>query len=58
MTAKGHAMMGIGRASGDDRARQATEKAIRLPLLDDLRLRMPKAYSLTLFHLSHYHSMR
>lgn len=38
MTAKGHAMMGIGRASGDDRARQATEKAIRSPLLDDLRL--------------------
>src|SRR5690606_5341074 len=34
MTAKGHAMMGIGRASGDDRARQATEKAIRSPLLD------------------------
>ncbi len=38
MTAKGHAMMGIGRASGDDRARQATEKAIRSPLLDDLLL--------------------
>ncbi|MDO5768515.1 MAG: cell division protein FtsZ [Psychrobacter sp.] len=38
MTAKGHAMMGIGRASGDDRARQATEKAIKSPLLDDLRL--------------------
>ncbi|MBO1530880.1 cell division protein FtsZ [Psychrobacter sp. F1192] len=38
MTAKGHAMMGIGRASGDDRARQATEKAIKSPLLDDLCL--------------------
>lgn len=38
MTAKGHAMMGVGRASGEDRARQATEKAIRSPLLDDLRL--------------------
>lgn len=38
MMARGHAMMGIGRASGDDRARQAVEKAIRSPLLDDLRL--------------------
>ena len=42
MTAKGHAMMGVGRASGDDRARQATEKAIRSPLLDDLRLENAK----------------
>ncbi|WP_227431086.1 cell division protein FtsZ [Psychrobacter sp. I-STPA6b] len=42
MTAKGHAMMGIGRASGDDRARQATEKAIRSPLLDNLRLENAK----------------
>lgn len=42
MTAKGHAMMGIGRASGDERARQATEKAIRSPLLDDLRLENAK----------------
>ncbi len=38
MSAKGYAMMGIGRASGEDRARQAAEKAIRSPLLDDLRL--------------------
>lgn len=38
MSAKGYAMMGVGRASGDDRARQAAEKAIRSPLLDDLRL--------------------
>ncbi|OOR91332.1 cell division protein FtsZ [Moraxella caviae] len=38
MTEKGYAMMGIGRASGEDRAREATEKAIRSPLLDDLRL--------------------
>lgn len=42
MMSKGHAMMGIGRASGDDRARQATEKAIRSPLLDDLRLENAK----------------
>ncbi len=42
MMARGHAMMGIGRASGDDRARQATEKAIRSPLLDDLRLENAK----------------
>ena len=39
---KGHAMMGIGRASGDDRARQATEKAIRSPLTDNLRLENAK----------------
>lgn len=42
MSAKGHAMMGIGRASGDNRAAQATEKAIRSPLLDDLRLENAK----------------
>lgn len=42
MTAKGYAMMGIGRASGDDRARQAAEKAIRSPLLDDIRLENAK----------------
>lgn len=36
MSAKGYAMMGVGRASGDDRARQAAE-LIRSPLLDDLR---------------------
>lgn len=42
MTAKGHAMMGIGRASGDERATQAAEKAIRSPLLDDLRLENAK----------------
>ncbi len=35
-------MMGIGRASGDDRAREATEKAIKSPLLDDLRLENAK----------------
>lgn len=42
MTARGYAMMGIGRASGEDRARQATEKAIRSPLLDDIRLENAK----------------
>ncbi|MFA9485808.1 cell division protein FtsZ [Moraxella haemolytica] len=39
MTAKGHAMMGIGRASGEGRAAAAAEKAIRSPLLDDLLLK-------------------
>lgn len=38
MTAKGHAMMGVGRASGEGRATKATELAIRSPLLEDLRL--------------------
>ena len=42
MTAKGHAMMGIGRASGEDRARQAAEQAIRSPLLDQVRLENAK----------------
>lgn len=42
MTAKGYAMMGVGRASGEDRAKQATEKAIRSPLLDDIRLENAK----------------
>lgn len=42
MTAKGYAMMGIGRASGEDRAKVATEKAIRSPLLDDIRLENAK----------------
>lgn len=39
MTAKGHAMMGIGRSSGANRGVEAMEKAIRSPLLDDLNLR-------------------
>lgn len=39
MTSKGHAMMGIGRASGEGRAAAAAEKAIRSPLLDDLLLK-------------------
>ncbi len=38
MTARGHAMMGIGSAKGDDRARIATEQAIRSPLLDNVLL--------------------
>lgn len=42
MTARGHAMMGIGRATGDDRARQAAEMAIRSPLLDDVVLENAK----------------
>lgn len=42
MTARGYAMMGIGRASGTDRAAEAAEKAIRSPLLDDLLLKNAK----------------
>lgn len=42
MTAKGHAMMGVGRASGEGRATKATELAIRSPLLEDLRLENAK----------------
>lgn len=42
MTAKGHAMMGIGFASGEGRATKATESAIGSPLLEDLRLENAK----------------
>lgn len=38
MTDSGYAMMGIGKASGENRAAEATEKAIRSPLMDDLAL--------------------
>jgi len=38
MSEMGVAMMGTGRASGEDRAREAAELAIRSPLLDDIDL--------------------
>jgi cell division protein FtsZ len=38
MAARGHALMGIGSGKGDDRARIATEMAIRSPLLDNVQL--------------------
>ena len=38
MSEMGVAMMGTGRASGDDRAREAAELAIRSPLLEDVNL--------------------
>ena len=39
MSEMGMAMMGTGRASGEGRAREAAEKAIQSPLLDDIDLR-------------------
>lgn len=42
MTSRGHAMMGIGKASGEDRAEGAAEKAIKSPLLDNLLLKNAK----------------
>lgn len=42
MTSRGHAMMGIGKASGEDRAEVAAEKAIKSPLLDNLLLKNAK----------------
>jgi cell division protein FtsZ len=39
MSEKGMAMMGSGSASGENRALEATEKAIRSPLLEDIDLR-------------------
>lgn len=38
MSEMGMAMMGTGRASGDNRAREAAEAAIRSPLLEDVNL--------------------
>lgn len=38
MSEMGSAMMGSGEASGEDRAREAAEKAIRSPLLEDINL--------------------
>ncbi len=38
MSEMGAAMMGSGEASGDNRAREAAEKAIRSPLLEDINL--------------------
>ena len=38
MSEMGMAMMGTGRASGEDRAREAAEAAVRSPLLEDVNL--------------------
>ena len=38
MTKRGPAIMGVGQASGPDRARQAVEEAVLSPLLDDLSI--------------------
>lgn len=38
MTSRGMAMMGLGAASGEDRAQRAVEMALSSPLLDDLEL--------------------
>lgn len=39
MIEKGPAMMGTGMASGDNRAKQATESAIKNPLLDEIQFK-------------------
>ena len=59
MDEMGKAMMGTGEATGEDRARQAAEKAIANPLLDEISLHGAKGvlinitggYDLTLFEL-------
>ncbi|GHV56256.1 cell division protein FtsZ [Deltaproteobacteria bacterium] len=38
MTKRGPAIMGVGQAAGDDRARKAAEQAVCSPLLDDLSI--------------------
>ena len=43
MAEGGTAIMGTGQAAGDDRARQAAERAIRNPLLDEVDLRGARA---------------
>ena len=57
MDEMGKAMMGTGEAEGEDRAKQAAEKAIANPLLDEISLRGARGvlinitggYDLTLF---------
>ena len=39
MSERGYAIMGTGEAAGEDRAREATERAIHCPLLDEVDLR-------------------
>ena len=59
MDEMGKAMMGTGEAEGEDRAKQAAEKAIANPLLDEISLRGARGvlinitggYDLTLFEL-------
>ena len=59
MDEMGKAMMGTGEADGEDRARQAAEKAIANPLLDEISLNGAKGvlinitggYDMTLFEL-------
>jgi cell division protein FtsZ len=59
MDEMGKAMMGTGEAHGEDRARQAAEKAIANPLLDEISLNGAKGvlinitggYDMTLFEL-------
>ncbi len=59
MDEMGKAMMGTGESTGEDRARQAAEKAIANPLLDEISLQGAKGvlinitggYDLTLFEL-------
>lgn len=60
MGARGHAMMGLGKASGEDRAEQAAEKAIKSPLLDNLLLKNAKGLLVNVvsspdFSLEEYH---
>ena len=42
MAEMGMAMMGTGRASGDNRAREAADAAIRSPMLEDINLKDAK----------------
>ncbi|MFD1883035.1 cell division protein FtsZ [Paracoccus pacificus] len=59
MDEMGKAMMGTGEASGEDRAKEAAERAIANPLLDEISLKGAKGvlinitggYDLTLFEL-------
>lgn len=39
LSRSGYAMIGIGKASGDDRAREAVEKALKSPLMSDCDLK-------------------
>lgn len=48
MSASGLALMGTGRASGENRAKEATQQAISSPLLEDVSLESAKAILYTI----------
>lgn len=50
MSEQGMAMMGVGHASGEDRATKAAEKAIKNPLLDDVKVSGARGFLVNITH--------